>query len=240
MNGDLDLEECFECGNESIPENHYRPYICYSCQWKMLEMDEEKELSKPTLCRTCMMEINHKTARDLQCKPCHFKDRIHEVYPGVFISDCGAATEYEYLESLGIKQILTIAKELKKHEHPKFNSIHISLDDSPDVDIKQHFDQAHGFISTAPTLVHCFAGISRSATLVISYMMKREKLSTFQAIKRCKKIRNVVNPNNGFIKQLIEYAKELNTHKEIVDETFESNTELYWYVSKLLIGPTML
>lgn len=61
--------------------------------------------------------------------------------------------------------------------------------------------------SNKKVLVHCYGGISRSATIVISYMMsllksELEFLSVDDLISSLQKIRSCVNPNHGFIKQL--------------------------------------
>jgi len=51
-------------------------------------------------------------------------------------------------------------------------------------------------------LVHCFAGVSRSSTIVISYLMKKLNWSYREALEHVRKQRWVVNPNPGFVRQL--------------------------------------
>ena len=53
----------------------------------------------------------------------------------------------------------------------------IDLDDSPDENVRPHFDKVHGWINKSKDkgescLVVCTAGVSRSVTFVISYLMK--------------------------------------------------------------------
>ena len=59
--------------------------------------------------------------------------------------------------------------------------MHLIEDDSETADISKHFKKAHEFIDenlkTRNVLVHCQAGVSRSATIVISYIMKELKLT---------------------------------------------------------------
>jgi len=52
-------------------------------------------------------------------------------------------------------------------------------------------------------LVHCAAGISRCSVLLISYMMKKYKWSYDECINKCKAARPCVQPNMGFVKQLL-------------------------------------
>jgi dual specificity phosphatase 12 len=51
-------------------------------------------------------------------------------------------------------------------------------------------------------LVNCFAGVSRSATIVIAYLMYKNKWSFEDAITFVKSKRNIINPNYGFVCQL--------------------------------------
>lgn len=60
------------------------------------------------------------------------------------------------------------------------------------------------------TLVHCVAGVSRSATLCIAYLMKHERMSLRQAYRFVKTARPIVRPNWGFWRQLINYEIKLN------------------------------
>ena len=61
------------------------------------------------------------------------------------------------------------------------------------------------------TLVVCTAGMSRSATICIAYMMKYRGYSYDQAFALAKKARFYVNPNSGFIEYLKSFEKELVT-----------------------------
>jgi protein-tyrosine phosphatase len=57
--------------------------------------------------------------------------------------------------------------------------------------------------------VHCLMGKSRSATLVIAYLMKTLKMKFLEAYEHVKKARKIIFPNFGFLKQLREYEKAL-------------------------------
>lgn len=53
------------------------------------------------------------------------------------------------------------------------------------------------------------AGVSRSATMVISYVMRHRGLGAAAAYKLVKEGRPIVHPNPGFMGQLIEYQQKL-------------------------------
>lgn len=95
-----------------------------------------------------------------------------------------------------------------------FIYLNVNLLDLPDTNIRYHFDSVFGFMNEAveqggSVLVHCNAGVSRSATLVIAYIMKHQKLRFEHAFDKVKGVRPSVRPNEGFLKQLHDYDLEL-------------------------------
>lgn len=58
-------------------------------------------------------------------------------------------------------------------------------------------------------LVHCFAGVSRSATTVIIYLMKTRNITYHEAHAFVKKRRRIIYPNAGFVRQMKAYESKL-------------------------------
>lgn len=58
-------------------------------------------------------------------------------------------------------------------------------------------------------LVHCAMGLSRSATLVLAYLMIHENMKLEDAIEAISANRNI-SPNEGFLEQLRQLDKELH------------------------------
>ena len=95
--------------------------------------------------------------------------------------------------------------------------LHIPIDDAPEVNIERWFDEVSDFIMinrlmNRKVLVHCHAGISRSATLACSYLMNLLKWDEIKALKWVKDSRACTSPNPGFIRQLIHYGKKYKIH----------------------------
>src|SRR3989338_6378290 len=83
----------------------------------------------------------------------------------------------------------------------------VDIEDLSSCDLAQYLDQCISFIRTAlnqdqGVLVHCVAGVSRSATIVCAYLISQEHLTASQAIADVARRRIGINPNNGFVEQL--------------------------------------
>ncbi|KAG8216902.1 protein-tyrosine phosphatase-like protein [Butyriboletus roseoflavus] len=88
-----------------------------------------------------------------------------------------------------------------------FNKYQINIDDSADEDVLVHFLPSISFIQKEldkgrGVLVHCQAGISRSATIVAAYLMYTRKLDPSAALDTIRAVRPHTDPNEGFLQQL--------------------------------------
>ena len=100
-------------------------------------------------------------------------------------------------------------------EMSHINFLHIPLLDSCNETIHDHFVSFSDFIEEQinlgkSTLVHCHMGISRSATLLCSYLIAKKNMSAHQAIKFLKDKRSQVEPNIGFCFRLDGFEKAMN------------------------------
>ena len=86
------------------------------------------------------------------------------------------------------------------------------LEDDDDQHIPNCFEKAHDFINNSQNnvLIHCYAGVSRSATIVLSYLIKYHNMTVQDAKAFVKKKRPCICPNHGFISQLIAFEKTVN------------------------------
>ncbi|XP_049635320.1 dual specificity protein phosphatase 15 isoform X2 [Suncus etruscus] len=76
---------------------------------------------------------------------------------------------------------------------------------------KKHFKECINFIhccrlNGGNCLVHCFAGISRSTTIVTAYVMTVTGLGWRDVLDAIKSTRPIANPNPGFRQQLEEFG----------------------------------
>ncbi|GFY39089.1 dual specificity protein phosphatase MPK-4 [Trichonephila inaurata madagascariensis] len=142
-----------------------------------------------------------------------------EIEPRLFLGNLDAAESEETLKCYGITHILTVYMfPITKPENLEIETLFIDLEDSPDCDILSCFERSNSFIKEGQEkgacLVHCYGGVSRSATLVVAYLMKKYNIGVEEALQRVKDKRYCACPNAGFLSQLRLYE----TMKNILDE----------------------
>jgi Dual specificity phosphatase, catalytic domain len=136
---------------------------------------------------------------------------------GILIGNYKDAGDIRFLTSNKVTHILCSASELTPLFPGRFKYKHVIADDVPYFNLSKHFDAAADFIydalrSNGNVLVHCAAGISRSVSLTIAYLMKYERLKLSAAFSMIKSRRFIANPNPGFLRQLKEYENRLEEH----------------------------
>ncbi|XP_061657469.1 dual specificity protein phosphatase 26-like isoform X2 [Syngnathoides biaculeatus] len=133
-----------------------------------------------------------------------------EVWPGLYIGDQNMASDLRELARVGISHIVNCAQSKGRGAdcYAGMNVTYLGIEahDSPAFDMSKNFYPVADFIHKAlsrggKVLVHCAVGLSRSATLVLAYLMIRQNLTLVEAIKTVKDRRGVT-PNRGFLRQL--------------------------------------
>ncbi|XP_059401130.1 dual specificity protein phosphatase 26-like isoform X2 [Carassius carassius] len=163
--------------------------------------DSEKGSSSLTVSELERLLYTGKTA-------CNHAD---EVWPRLYIGDQEIASNRKELVKLGITHILNCAQSKWRGGAECYTGMNITYHgieahDSPSFDMSVNFYPAAEFIHRAlssggTVLVHCAVGLSRSATLVLAYLMIRQNMTLVEAIKTVKDHRGVT-PNRGFLRQL--------------------------------------
>jgi len=85
-------------------------------------------------------------------------------------------------------------------------------------DLLGHFEQCFNFIEQATSnggkvLVHCEWGVSRSATVMIAFLMKKLHINYSEARKLLQSKRPEIYPNEGFVEQLLKYENQLGKNE---------------------------
>lgn len=138
---------------------------------------------------------------------------VDRIVPGLYL--CGfSGTTKEMLQKTKINLLINVTWELPLLKIHGLTSYRVPIDDSPEENIGRYFDAVTDLLeanrrSGHRSLVHCLAGVSRSATFVLAYLLKYTTLNLHQAFVHLHSIRPCVRPNMGFFRQLIEWELRL-------------------------------
>jgi len=131
---------------------------------------------------------------------------MHEIRPNLYLGSYQAAKFRAGLKKTGISHILTVISKSKRYSND-FTYKSVNISDHKDACLGKYFHECCLWIDEClkenkKVLVHCFAGASRSASVIVAYLMWKEHLAVENAVKQVQEIRSVVQPNPGFMKQL--------------------------------------
>ena len=157
---------------------------------------------------------------------------FNEIVPHLFISNWDTSNNINFIQEKNIKAVITLEMSLKPAEIVRYykmhniDFIHIRINDSENEDISKYFEDTFDFIREhlnkgENVLVHCAAGISRSATIIIHYIIRTffenndlRNLDSMDILNyivgRVRTIR-LVNPNRGFSNQLLSVIDSYKT-----------------------------
>ncbi len=125
----------------------------------------------------------------------------------IYLTDFHGAESHDKLKELGIVRVISLGDMTEHKVYKKsddFEYMSILLDDEEDEDISIHFEPCNKFIleSEGPVLIHCWAGISRSVSIVIAHFILSKRMTYLQAFFFIKSIRPFISPNVGFMEAL--------------------------------------
>ncbi|XP_052592468.1 serine/threonine/tyrosine-interacting-like protein 2 [Peromyscus californicus insignis] len=181
------------------------------------KMDDKSLFNTP-----CVLDLQRALIQDRQEAP---RNEVDEVWPNVFIAEKSVAVNKGRLKRLGITHILNAAHGTGVYTGSEFYTgleiqyLGVEVDDFPEVDISQHFRKAAEFLDEAlltyrgKVLVSSEMGISRSAVLVVAYLMIFHSMAILEALMTVRRKR-AIYPNDGFLKQLRELNEKLMEERE--------------------------
>jgi atypical dual specificity phosphatase len=147
--------------------------------------------------------------------------RASEILEGrLYLSELPGDEQVDRLKSQGFTHILNVTDLESSAEDVSvfakhFKYLRVNIADMPDVPILEHFPSCNNFLDEAmdssegKALVHCQAGVSRSPSVVIAYLMYKNKLTLSEAYNFVIARRTYIKPNFGFMHQLCLYEQQL-------------------------------
>ncbi|KAI7792203.1 putative dual specificity protein phosphatase 16, partial [Triplophysa rosa] len=126
----------------------------------------------------------------------------------------------ELMQQNDIAYVLNASNTCPKPDFiSEWHFLRVPVNDSFCEKILPWLDRSVDFIEKAKAsdgrvLVHCLAGISRSATIAIAYIMKRMNMTLDEAYRFVKEKRPTISPNFNFLGQLLDFEKKLKCASE--------------------------
>ncbi|CAL4116430.1 unnamed protein product [Meganyctiphanes norvegica] len=140
--------------------------------------------------------------------------RYSHILDKVVIGSQDVAHDLDILTKNKVTHILNVATGVINLFEGWFTYKKVEAYDNPEWQIIDIFEECVEFMNRAIlsggcVLVHCNAGVSRAASIVIAYLMKHYGMKYDEAFRFVKSKRSFIRPNVGFVEQLMIYEKKL-------------------------------
>ncbi|CAL8345439.1 unnamed protein product [Lota lota] len=137
-----------------------------------------------------------------------------ELLPFLFLGSALHSSRRETLVAAGITAVLNVSSTCPSLYEGELRYLRLNVEDSLATDIRACFSQAIAFIDSVKeqggrVLVHCQAGISRSATICLAYLMHTRQVRLQEAYDFVQQRRRVISPNLAFMGQLLQFETDV-------------------------------
>ena len=142
-----------------------------------------------------------------------------KIVDNIYLGNAYNASNFNQLDEFNITTIINVTNEIPNYfeELEKFSYLKIPIDDTNSNTLLSFFDKINEYIKNnerektkTNILIHCYMGSSRSATVIIAYLVKKYNFSLQQALELVKEKRPVVNINTKFWNDLETYFSNLD------------------------------
>ncbi|XP_061586045.1 dual specificity protein phosphatase 2 [Cololabis saira] len=195
LQNEVQAHICFlQCGFERFSEVF--PELCYNSGSSHLStMEPEKAV----------------TGRST---PAYDQGGPVELLPFLFLGSALHSSRRETLAAAGITAVLNVSSTCPNVYEGEFQYLRLTVEDTLAADIGACFHTAIAFIDSVKqsggrVLVHCQAGISRSATICLAYLMHTQRVRLDEAFDFVKQRRRVISPNLAFMGQLLQFETDI-------------------------------
>ena len=195
------LEECFLCGKFGAYIKEEGVFICNDCFVK-----QKQEIFNLYMNKTV------------------FSPSYDKITDKIYLGNEDTARDKNILKELKISNILICAEGCEPFFPDEFKYKILYLDDDVEEDLLSWLKEAFDFIDSSKdnVYIHCVMGISRSASVVIAYIMYKNKMKYEDAYDYVFNKRKVISPNSGFKNQLIKLEKILSDNNYILPENLSN------------------
>ena len=130
----------------------------------------------------------------------------------LYLGNAFNAADYQWLSGHDIKTIVNVTPSISNYYPEDFNYYDYCITDLDGSSLRPYYEQFYKTVmensrKNHNLFVHCFAGKSRSAAMVLFYFRRKYKLDTESALERLKELRPCINVNESFIEEINELFK---------------------------------
>lgn len=158
------------------------------------------------------------------CQPCYIKEQetykeivkyqgypsINQITDKIYLGNLYGSLCKEELKLYEITHVLVCIFGMHKPFPEDFQYKLLEMLDDEREDLTLFLKEALLYIDNAGKIyIHCQAGVSRSSSVVIAYLMWKNRLTYLEAKRQVKEKRKCVCPNDTFEKQLKEFENYL-------------------------------
>jgi protein-tyrosine phosphatase len=196
------LEKCSLCGKDGAYIKEEGIYICNDCF-----VEQKREIF------------------NLYMNKVNLYPSYEQITNKIYLGNEDTARDKEILNKLNISNILICAEGCEPFFPNEFKYKILYIDDAIDENILSWLKEAFEFIDSSINniYIHCAMGISRSPTIVISYLMYKKKMKYEEAYDFVKEKRKVISPNSGFQEQLKKFETILEENNYILPDNLGEN-----------------
>ncbi|KAE8286109.1 Dual specificity protein phosphatase 1 [Larimichthys crocea] len=164
------------------------------------------------------LSSSHPESADPSCSPCNTplydQGGPVEILPFLYLGSAYHASRKDMLDMLGITALINVSANCPNHFEGSFLYKSIPVEDNHKADISSWFNEAIEFIDSVRNkggrvFVHCQAGISRSATICLAYLMRTNRVKLDEAFEFVKQRRSIISPNFSFMGQLLQFESQV-------------------------------
>jgi hypothetical protein len=173
--------------------------------------------------------------------------KMSEITTHIYMSNWQLSCDIKLMREHNIAAILCVDQTdkppeiLKAYKKRKIEQLQIRIADTPSEKILPHFEMAYNFMqhfiaSDKKVLIHCAAGVSRSAAFVLYYLLKRYYLTNFKKLKSVTK--DLIDTNVYFLPRIVQFVKEnracIEPNEGFIDQLLWSEYRMKKHFERIL------
>lgn len=196
-----------------LVENKRKLFPCLICE----QRDKSILSNQLDLCNKCYESFLDKESTITKTIKDYFPE-INKITNKIFLGNYDGQNEKAVLKILGITHVLACGATFIDNNNGEYEFLKLKFFDMSTENLFRVLKKAFYFIEKADKVyLHCQSGVSRSASVLIAFLMWKEKMKFKDALTFVRRRRPCIFPNIGFYKQLEEFGQLLEQNNYELD-----------------------